>query len=283
MDIANIRGGKPNSISERENGTVTEEETPDKKGLKKDGEVVLTPDDPNFVKPLHPDEIAFQAGEQAKKDEAERIKKEEDAKNTPPVTPVPTVDYKEKFSQSSREALILVGKLKETEALLGKLTSENIPTEAELAQTVPNYEYMTENEKYLVKRQIAVENDSRRITLNNERTRLNTEYAKQIDIMVVSDPRLKGKESEFRDFISKPSRQGVDGETLLSAFLFEAGNSAPVVTPPLTPRAGLARGAGGGNSDNPPLNASGYSDEQIAHMRKYDQKKYLELVRTKKI
>lgn len=278
-NIADIRGGKPNLASEQE----------EKKELNlenQDGEDITPPEDPDKApKPLHPDEIAFQKAEEERlaKEEADR-KAKELAENgeVPPVTPSPTIDYKEKFSNSSREAQILAQKLKETEALLGKLTSENIPSDEEIARTVPGYEYMSDGEKYLVKRQMAVENESRRTTLTTERKRLQDEYKQQIDTMVVSDPRLKGKEDAFREFISKPSRAGVDGETLLSAFLFDANASAPSTTTPPT-RPGLARGVGGSQINSPEQNKSGYTEEQIAFMRKNEPKKYMDLVRRKLI
>jgi hypothetical protein len=99
--------------------------------------------------------------------------------------------------------------------------------------------------------------------------------------MLSADSRLKGKEEAFKEFISKPSRQGVDPEVLVSAFLFDLKDIPSDPAPKVRP--GLAKGVGGSSFDSPEQNPSGYSDAQIAHMRKYDQKKYMELVRTKKI
>lgn len=276
MNIADIRGGKPTSISDKENDGLNEEQNLNEGKI--DGEEL--PLDPDAPKPLHPEEIELE--EEQKKLEEEGKKADETKDKTPELTPAPeTIDYKEKFKASAREAQILSSKIKETEALIGKLTSENLPSEEELAQIVPDYEIMTDTERYLAKRQIAFENDTRRINLNAERARLENEYKVSLDTMLSADSRLKGKEEEFKEFISKPSRQGVDPEVLVSAFLFDLKDIPSDPKPKVRP--GLTKGVGGSSFDSPELNKSGYSDTQIAHMRKYDQKKYMELIRTGKI
>lgn len=165
-------------------------------------------------------------------------------------TQQPQVDYKDKFVQSQREAILLNERNKQKEAQLSKLTSKDTPTDDEMRSLYswwdnPDVDQAT-RDYYLERTQV----DRRlKATESLAQTALQKlEFSEKLDDFVEEPPqefsKLKGKEAEFKRFAKRKDNIGLPLETLAKAFLFDASEDAPPVhTPVKTP--GLENGTGG--------------------------------------
>lgn len=161
---------------------------------------------------------------------------------TPPVVPeVPVVivpgevDYKKKFSESSREAQVQGFKNKEIQTAVDAAAQIPDPSEEDLKVAYPTWEEMTETEQMLAKDNLL---NKRRFELVHEATekfKKVDEWTEQVDTYtgdpktLIAHPELEGKVEEFKQFVSKPSRRGIDLEDLVLAFGGEQAKIVPVV------------------------------------------------------
>ena len=144
------------------------------------------------------------------------------------------IDYKKKFTESTREAQVLASKNKKVAEAIEKASELPEPTDDELAKEhSADWETMSDLEKRLAKESLM---NRRRFEAINEATRA----FKDIDAWTgkvdeyLTDPKtlvthseLEGREEEFKVFVTKPSRRGVDFDDLVSAFLYEFKKNAP--------------------------------------------------------
>jgi len=147
--------------------------------------------------------------------------------------PAPEPDYKEKFKQSTKEAQILTAKNKKINEAFDKASNVSEPTEEEMIVEFPDWEMMSEFERKM----------ATQTTLSNRRFASIAEVGKEFkDIEAwngkvetfLDDPKLDkehpdlvGKETEFKLFALKPTRRGVDFDTLVSSFLWTNKEARP--------------------------------------------------------
>lgn len=209
-------------------------------------------------------------------------KKEETPK--PEVTP--PVDYRGKFSESTRRNQIVESQLAELQKTLTDITKQEIPTDEEMRLIDRDWEYRSDFEKNQAIKTVVLEKRLNLVTSTLGNISQEQGKASQLQSFIENEPKLKGKEDEFYKFATSKKNQGADVGVLLNAFLFEVTpppdpkDPTPPPTVPETPPT-LNRSTPSGG--NPPVKDTKLSDEEIKIIRTTDHKRYNELVRTGQI
>lgn len=196
-----------------------------------------------------------------------------------PVNPEAQVDYKKKFTESSREAQLLQGRLKEMERTIGELTAEDIPTDEEMKTVDPNWDFYSEMEQRMFKKNVALERKLNKTTgaltgfISDQKRRT------ELDEIISSKPELKGKEKEFEAFAARPNNKGVPMETLVSAFLYEVKDELPPEPDDPNKIQGQPVLNSGGAGKGIQSKTEQYTLEEAQNIRKTDPTKYNELIR----
>ena len=180
------------------------------------------------------------------------------------------------------------GQKAELEKTLADITKQERPTDEEMRQAEPNWDYLSDFEKnQAIKTEILTRKQAKR-DLEDAAKRKAEEDLEALEAYCFNEPKLKGKEEEFAKFATSKKNRGAPMEVLLNAFLFEVGGATPPApaadpTPPqpeTPPSLNRSTPTGG----NPPVETpKGLSDEDIEHIRKTDHKRYNEMVRTGQI
>lgn len=210
---------------------------------------------------------------------------------TPPVVqppkettpPANEPDYRKKFGESTRQNQILASQYAELQKVLGDITKEEVPTDDEMVALIgkEDWDYMSDREKNNERRLMVLEKREQKRTFEFNRLEAERESLNQLNTYIESEPRLKGKENEFYEFVTRPSSKGASMEVLLTAFLFE---TTPIVNTDPTPVVeeippSLERGTPSGNMPPVDTGKPTYTEEQIKLLRTTDHKKYNDLVR----
>lgn len=211
---------------------------------------------------------------------------------TPPAQPVtPTApevkpeapDYKKKFGESTRRNQIVESQFKELQKVLGDITKQEVPTDDEMVALISDWEYLSDREKNNERKLVVLERRQNHIISTIGNIASETDSASKFEEFVATEPRLKGKEDDFYDFVTKPSNKGASMEVLVNAFLFEetpitAVDPAPVIPPEELPPS-LERGTPSGNM--PPVKTGNeeMSADELKLLRTTDPRKYNEMIR----
>jgi hypothetical protein len=200
--------------------------------------------------------------------------------------PVPEIDYKKKFSESTRRNQIVESQFKELQKVLGDITKQEIPTDEEMVALVPDWEYLTDREKNGERKLIVLERRQNHMLNTFSSIAKETETYSQLEAFVGTEPRLKGKEADFYEFAIDPRNTGASLEVLVNAFLFETTpivDTTPVVTPVEAVPPSLERGNPSGNMPPIPTGNQEMSEDELKLLRTTDPRKYNEMIRTGKI
>lgn len=223
------------------------------------------------------------------------------------------IDYKVKFSESSKEAQRLLGLLKaqgidpetgqpiqgadsttttppaptgepERPAVRGEQpTQPQIPlTDEQLATAIPGFANLSEQEKSLIrdtKSTVKQINELKNLVaeLYDER-----EFKKQFKGLTSKDEwkAINDHADEFKEFAYKTENLTVPLETLAASFLYTKGLATkPKPTKPAP--TGLEPGSGGGKTGK--TDTDGYTAEEMSQIRKTDPKRYAQLARDGKL
>ena len=189
----------------------------------------------------------------------------------------PEVDYKKKFSESTRENQRVQAELAKAQADKAELARRQTELEAKLAKAnetlsdesliakYPDWDMLTDGEKTLLKRQEALE-------IELAEMKEDKAWDRDLSKAKTNFPELSEKEKEFKEYCYKYPK-GVDVETLARAFLFESKK------PIQEPRKGLEKPTAG------PIQPAGgeMTAEDIQRIRETDEKLYVQLLRSGKI
>ena len=187
--------------------------------------------------------------------------------------PEETVDFwKQKFSDSSREAQLLVEADKQRQAAQQELTKE--PTDSDLRTAFPEWDLMSDTEKRLATRTLGAERIAGNAAQTAQALQAERSWNTSIELALTSNTALQGKEQAFRQYASKPQYKNVPMDVLVGAFLQSQG---PAPAPVTTPRPGLEPGNGGPRIPEKPQQISAVD---LAALRKSDEKAYMDYVRT---
>ena len=193
-------------------------------------------------------------------------------------------NYEKRYRDSTAEAQVLYSKNKKITEAIKKAGSVSEPTDGELAVEYPEWEEMSDFEKRLAKDSLMNKRGFEAIKEATKEFEQLDKWSGEIDSFL-TDPAtlakhtdLDGRENEFKMFASKPTRQGVDFEDLVSAFLY----SESVKPAPTKNKQMFETGTGGINEKpKPPSNKISVDESQ--RLRITDYKKYLEYLKQGRI
>lgn len=199
---------------------------------------------------------------------------------TPPAEVVPPIDYKKKFSESTKRNQVVEAQFHELEKVIGDLTRQEVPSDDEMATQDPDWSLRSEFERAQAKRLIVMERRQNALFLSLENGKKEGERINALQESIATEPRLAGKEAEFYDFATKPANQGAPLDVLIGAFLYDPDKNT-VVTPPTppTPPPSLERGNSSGGMPPPETGKKVYTDEELSVLRTKDPKTYHDLIR----
>lgn len=164
-------------------------------------------------------------------EETQEVNEPQEKAATEEETQEPEVDYRKKFTESSREALVQTAQVKELEKVIDGSVETPEPTEQELRAEYPEWDDMTVTEQKLAKKTLW--NDKRFSIIEQAREeRKNVQaWNDKVDqfvddpVNLTTYPELEGKTEEFRVFASKPTRRGLNFDDLVLAFNGELAKS----------------------------------------------------------
>ena len=193
-------------------------------------------------------------------------------------------DYKKRYEDSSREAHILYSKTKKITEVIEKAGDVPEPTEDELRSEYPEWDVMSDFEQKLAKKNMI---NDRKFDAIGEATKefkdMET-WGKKVDTFLADpetlskNPALEGKEDEFKVFVSKETRRGVDFADLVSAFLYSEDQK-----PKVEHKGSMFETGTGGRNEKPKPKSDKINAEESRRLRITDYKKYLEYLKAGKI
>jgi hypothetical protein len=183
------------------------------------------------------------------KAERERIAAEAAEKAAQPV------DWKKRYTDSSREAKVLATKNKEINDAFVQAAEIALPTDEEMKAEYPEWEDMTSTEQRFATENLINKKRFDVITSAVNKFKKVEDWNVKVDTFVdnpktlIANPELEGKTDEFRIFASKPTRSGMDFDDLVLAFL---GDEAKKIKPDHKGQKMFENGTGGSKVTPPP-------------------------------
>lgn len=223
-------------------------------------------------------EVDQSEGEEPEGEEPEGEESEEPVE-TPKKEPKEP-DWKSRYVGSTREAQVLAARNKEFAETVERANSLPEPTDEEMKKEYgDNWDIMDDIQRKIAKESALSKKRFAMLQEIAEKSKKVEEWTKKTKEFVedpqitVKYPQLLGKEAEFIQFCSLPTRVGVDLDDLVRAFSFDIKGETPK-------RKTLFQPAGGGKSATP---AKELSIEEISFLRTHNQKEYKRLIQSGKI
>lgn len=195
------------------------------------------------------------------------------------------VDYKKKFIESSKEALILHSRNKQIREAVENASKIPEPPEEEMRKIYgEDWDLMTDTEKRLV-----IDNyvNKKRFEMLQQAIMAGKDLEEWISKVerFSSDPKilnqypeLEGKQDEFVEFASKPTRRGLPLEDVVAAFLFNYEKTMK------KPQGKMFEvGTAGPNERQTFRKADKLTPDELAKLRKVDYRKYREYLKSHKV
>lgn len=199
--------------------------------------------------------------------------------------PAPEIDYKEKFSESSREASALYFKNQKLTETIDEASSMPEPTVDELKayakEQGADYDELDTFSQNILKKTLKNERYVEKIKSVTEESKKIDTWSKKVDEFIEASiddgkyPTLNSLSAEFKKFAMKEARRGTDLDDLVASFLFNAEKYVVKSKKSLL--------LSGGNGSAVPPKPKGLTDEQVARIRERDPKEYRRLIKAGKI
>lgn len=214
---------------------------------------------------------------------------------TPPAQPAkptapekPEVDYKEKFSQSTRRNQVVESQFAELQKTVGDITKQEIPTDEEMVDSIPDWELLSDREKHNERKMVVMERRQNHILNTMSSIASESENMTKLEAFMSGEERLAGRTEEFYSYATNPKNKGASMEVLVNAFLFETTPAVETPTNPDTPLKdetppSLERGNPSGGMPPEKTGNGEMSSGEMKLLRKTDPRKYNEMVRTGQI
>jgi hypothetical protein len=195
-------------------------------------------------------------------------------------------DYKEKFSESSREAMSLHFKAEKLSSLLSEDLEVPEPTEGDLRAYAKandaDFDELDSFSKNILKRTlISEQKEAKRAAAFSEIKKLDT-WANKVNDFVSSEENmtkyssLEGREEDFKRYCMKETQRGVDFDLLVASYLYK-NEEIPVAKK----KGSLFLSRGNGRAETPP--PVGVSAGEAEVIRTRDPKEYRRLIKAGKI
>ncbi len=218
---------------------------------------------------------------QEEPEETEEITEEGEEAPAPVVTPEEQeeTDWKSRYTGSTREAQVLASRNKKLLDSIEKAKGLPTPTDEEMREEYgDNWDLMDDIQRKTAKNATL---SSKRFSVLEEvaaESKKTDEWVEKAKNFVaepqvlIKYPQLAGKETEFVQFCSLPTRVGVELDDLVRAFSFDIKQEVPK-------RKTLFESGGGGQPPAP----KELTVDEIAFLRTHDSKKYKQLLASGKI
>src|SRR3990172_4701995 len=200
---------------------------------------------------------------------------------TPTETPEVTddTDWKARYRGSTQEAQVLASKNKDLVDSVDEAAKLPDPTDEEMQKEYgEDWDMMDNVQKKIAKESLLNKRRFEVVDQAVQRTKKSEEWIEKVKEFTQDPktveffPKLKGKETEFTQFCSMPSRVGVAFEDLVKAFLFDL--------PPERPqRKSLFETKGGGSAPK----VKELTPEEVKFIRETEPRKYKQLIKDHKI
>lgn len=147
----------------------------------------------------------------------------ESTEQTPPEPQPAPEGYvpKDKFVASAQESILNAERVKVRDAQLEKLTKIHTPTDDAMRQLYGEWDDLNEVTKKALIKQEAQEMRQHRIEAQQEEILNRIKLDEELGSVIESNPKLSGKETEFRRFAANPKNKGISADVLAKAFLFD--------------------------------------------------------------
>lgn len=184
------------------------------------------------------------------------------------------IDYKKKFSESSREAQKIVAKNRKLNQAIDEANEIPEPTDDELTSEFADWDIMSETERRLAKESIISKRFRDRISSAREETRRIEKWSDEVDAftadpkLLIDNPRLEGKLDLFKAFATQESHNSVPFELLIKSFLYDM-SAGKVKNKGKMMEVGTA-----GPNDRAKMRGDTISLSEAENLRKTDYKKY---------
>jgi hypothetical protein len=226
----------------------------------------------------------------------EEIQEEEEVAPTPqkpkeevkvqPLIDTPEVDYKEKYTESTREAQALFFKNQKLTETIGEADSMSEPTAEELKAYArvqgAEYDDLDTFSQNILKRTFINEKKFDLIkNVANESKKID-EWSKKVDNFIEesidnsSYPSLNSLGTDFKKFSMKESRRGLDLNDLVSSFLYNNDKAKKNDSPSSVLLSG-------GNSQAAPIKPAGLNENDIAIIRQKNPREYKRMIKSGEI
>jgi len=197
----------------------------------------------------------------------------------------PEIDYKEKFKESSKEALTLHFKNQKITETIDEAANLPEPTEDEVREYAKEqgeeYEDLTDLTKAIMKDTLLNKRRFEKINEANKESKDINAWVGKVDHFletpetITKYPDLMDNAEDFRSFALKQSRRGTDLEDLATSFLYGLSQS-----PVKKNKGSLLMTTGGGGVEPKP---AGIDEEQAKVIRVNNPKEYRRLIKQGKI
>jgi len=190
--------------------------------------------------------------------------------------------YKEKYKASSREAMIHYERSNSFMRTVDEAAQIKEPTEEELKSFIQaqggDWDEMSDFNKNLAKQTMMANKRFEIVNTAVQSTRQVDEWAEKVDTFVDDEntlkqyPGLRGREEDFKMFAMKKTHRAIDLNVLMKSFFYDM--------PKPKKRKSLFETATGGERK---ANKKTMSADEVANLRKTNQRLYQKLVREGKI
>lgn len=172
--------------------------------------------------------------------------------------------YKQKFSESSREAQIWMAKAKQNT----QIPSQDNPTEEDLKARYRDWDDLNDVAKEALRQTYLVDKRIAKLEAEREEERAKRQFDNDVEAEILKNSKLLGKESDYRSFVSKQSHRGAPLDLLTELFLAKQTD-----TPTPAPKTALQSGSGG-----PKEVKSKWTADSAMELMKKDPRQYQRLV-----
>jgi|TARA_Y100000034_G_scaffold19875_1_gene22601 hypothetical protein len=242
--------------------------------------------DPTPSEPVTDEDEDEDTGEDTDEDKDDDSDDDSSEDPEPEPTPSPEIDYKKKFTESTREAQILHSKNKKLNEAMQKAGEVAEPTDEDLQVAYPklDIEIMDESEKQLFKDNLMNKQRFELITEATKVTKKVEEWYSKVDKhladpeTLVKNPGLEGREAEFKVFATKPTRRGVEFEDLTKAFLYDIESK-----PKPKKKGKMFEEGSGGSNEKPNPKGDKITADQARKLRETNYNEYKRLLVAGKI
>lgn len=214
---------------------------------------------------------------------SEEVVEEEKKEEVKPSEP-PSPDYKEKFSESSKEAQKIHAKNRTINEGVAKASEIKDVDEEELKAEYPDWDIMSETERKLAKKNLINDKRFEIVTKATEEAKKIEKWGEDVDKFIESpatladNPELDGKEEEFKAFANEPANHAIPFKILVSAFIHDMSTKVK----PKSKGKMFETGSGGPN-DKIKTKGDKISIDEAAKLMRTDYKKYKQYLVSGKI